>query len=153
MICVAVTAYSWQWNHSNSWLSLPDKYVCVCAQSLSHVWVFATPGTVTHQASLPMEISRQEYWRELPFPTPGNLSNPGIQLESCISCIGRQILYHCITWEALPDKSASQKLPTFLVLKWKYTFLFFLWRVTYFFINHNLDIWRHLLLFQFTLIF
>ena len=38
---------------------------------LSRVQLFATPWTVTCQAPLSMEFSRQEYWSELPFPTPG----------------------------------------------------------------------------------
>ena len=37
------------------------------------------PMTVAHQALLTMEFSRQEYWSEGPFPTPGDLPNPGIQ--------------------------------------------------------------------------
>ena len=37
----------------------------------SHVWLFATPWTVTRQAPLSMEFSRQEYWSGLPFPSPG----------------------------------------------------------------------------------
>ena len=43
-------------------------YMCMHAQSLSCVWLFETPWTVAHQAPLSMEFSRQEYWRELPFP-------------------------------------------------------------------------------------
>ena len=38
-----------------------------------------TPWTVAHQAPLSMEFSRQEYWSELPFPSPGDLSDPGIE--------------------------------------------------------------------------
>ena len=38
-----------------------------------------TPWTVARQAPLSMEFSRQEYWSRLPFPLPGNLSNPGIE--------------------------------------------------------------------------
>ena len=72
--------------------------MCVCV--LSHVQLFATPWTVTHQAPLSMEFSRQEYWSRLPFSPQGDLTDPGIELASCISCIGRQILYHCATWEA-----------------------------------------------------
>ena len=53
--------------------------MCVCAQLLSHVQLFAVPWTVSHQAPLPMEFSRQEYWSGAPFPTPGHLFNPGIQ--------------------------------------------------------------------------
>ena len=39
----------------------------------------ATPWTITHQALLPMGFPRQEYWSELPFLSPGNLSHPGIE--------------------------------------------------------------------------
>jgi len=50
-----------------------------------------------------MEFSRQEYWNGLPFPPPGDLPNPGIELASLASCFtDRQILHHCATWEALP---------------------------------------------------
>ena len=38
-----------------------------------------TPWTVAYQATLSMEFSRQEYWSGLPFPTPGNFPNPGIE--------------------------------------------------------------------------
>ena len=48
-------------------------------KSLSHVWLFVTPWTVAHQAPLSMEFSRQEYWSGLPFPSPGDLPNPGIK--------------------------------------------------------------------------
>ena len=53
------------------------KLVCVCVQSLSHVRLFATPWTIVHQAPLPMEFSRQEYWSGLPFPSLGNLLTQG----------------------------------------------------------------------------
>ena len=43
---------------------------------------FVTPWIVAHQAPLSMEFSRQEYWSGLPFPSPGNLSNPGIEPNS-----------------------------------------------------------------------
>ena len=49
---------------------------------LSHVQLFATPRTVAHQAPLSMAFSRQEYWSGLPFPSPGDLPNPGIKLAS-----------------------------------------------------------------------
>ena len=42
----------------------------------------ATPLTVACQAPLSMGFSRQEYWSGLPFPSPGNLSNPGIEPRS-----------------------------------------------------------------------
>ena len=41
--------------------------------------ILATPWTVVPQASLSMGFSRQEYWSRLPFPSLGDLPNPGIQ--------------------------------------------------------------------------
>ena len=38
--------------------------------------------TAVHQASLSMKFSRQGYWRGLPFPSPGDLPNPGIEPKS-----------------------------------------------------------------------
>ena len=48
-------------------------------QSLSRVWLFATPWTVVHQAPPSMGLSRQEYWSGLLFPSPGDLPNSGIE--------------------------------------------------------------------------
>ena len=44
--------------------------------------IFATPWTVAHQAPPSMGFSRQEYWSRLPFPTPGDLPNPGMESRS-----------------------------------------------------------------------
>ena len=41
-----------------------------------------TPWTVAHQAPLSMGFSRQEYWSGLPFPSPGDLPDPGIEPRS-----------------------------------------------------------------------
>ena len=40
------------------------------------------PWTLAHQAPLSMGFSSQEYWRGLPFPSPGYLPNPGIEAMS-----------------------------------------------------------------------
>ena len=48
-------------------------------KSLSRVQLFVTPWTVAYQASLSMGFSRQEYWSGLPFPSPGDLPEPGIE--------------------------------------------------------------------------
>ena len=53
--------------------------ICVCVKLLSRVRLFATPWTVTRQALLSMGFSRQEYWSGLPFPSPGDLPNPGME--------------------------------------------------------------------------
>ena len=42
----------------------------------------ATPWTVAHQAPLSMGSSRQEYWSGLPFPSPRDLPDPGMELTS-----------------------------------------------------------------------
>ena len=82
-------------------------------KSLSHVRLFVTQWTVAYQAPQSMEFSRQEYWSGSPFPSPGDLPNPGIETRSPaiqadtlpsetrdrthVPCIGRQILNHCAT--------------------------------------------------------
>ena len=48
-------------------------------KSLSHVRFFATLWTVAYQAPVSMGLSRQEYWRGLSFPSPGDLPDPGIE--------------------------------------------------------------------------
>ena len=44
--------------------------------------LFVSPWTVAHQAPLSMGFSRQEYWNGLPFPSPGDLPDPGIKSGS-----------------------------------------------------------------------
>ena len=55
--------------------------VCVCVP-LSHVQLFTNPWTVAHQAALSMEFSEQQYWSELPLPSPGDVPHPGIEPQS-----------------------------------------------------------------------
>ena len=57
----------------------------LCCAVLSHVQLFATPWTVAHQAPLSTGFSRQEYWSGLPFPSPGDLPDPGSQPTSLAS--------------------------------------------------------------------
>ena len=52
-------------------------HMCV----VSGLQLFATPWTVAHQTLLSLEFSQQEYWMELPFPSPGDLPDPGIKPE------------------------------------------------------------------------
>ena len=50
----------------------------------------ATPWTVACQAPLSMGFSRQECWSGVPFPSPGNLPDPGIKLAPLLSpALGR----------------------------------------------------------------
>ena len=48
-------------------------------KSPSGVQLFGTPWTVAYQAPPSMRFSRQEYWSGLPFPSPGDLPDPGIE--------------------------------------------------------------------------
>ena len=59
---------------SQFWLS--------CACMLSCVRLFVTPWTVAHQAPLSTGFPRQEYWSGLPFPSPEDLPDPGIEPTS-----------------------------------------------------------------------
>ena len=65
----------------------------MCIQLLSHVWLFATPWIVAHQALLAMGFLRQEYGSGLPFPPPGTLPHPrdGTYV-SFVSCIAGRFL-------------------------------------------------------------
>ena len=56
-----------------------------CAQSLSHVQLFATPWTVALQAPLSMGFPRPECWNGFPVPSPGSLPNPEICPASLVS--------------------------------------------------------------------
>jgi len=51
-------------------------------QSFNRDRLFATPWTVAYQPPPSMGFSRQGYWSGLPFPSPGDLPDPGIKLES-----------------------------------------------------------------------
>ena len=56
---------------------------------------------VAHQAPLSMGFPRQKYWSGLPFPSPEDLHDAGIEpVSPNVSCIGRCILYHWATREA-----------------------------------------------------
>ena len=52
---------------------------------VSRVRLSVTPWTAVHQALLNKGFPRQEYWNGLPFPRPGDLPDPGLELESPVS--------------------------------------------------------------------
>ena len=69
-------------------MTIIDRYsilACKYAQSLNHVQLFTTPWTVARQALLSMGFPRLEYWNGLPFPSPGDLPNSGIELTSLMA--------------------------------------------------------------------
>ena len=78
--------------------------VCACVHVClvtSVVSDSATPRTAAHQAPLAMGFSRQEHWRGLPCPPPGDLPNPGIELTSLMSpTLAGRFFTTSATWEA-----------------------------------------------------
>ena len=79
------------------WNALKVK-VKVKVKSLSCVRLFATPWTIAHQVPPSMGLSRQEYWSELPFPSPGESSRPRDRTQ--VSCIVGRHFNLCTTREA-----------------------------------------------------
>ena len=79
-------------------------------QSLSRVQLFSAPWTIARQASLSMEFSRQEYWSGLPFPTSGDLPDPGIEPASLVSpALAGGFFTTSTTWEAPYSISGAQQ--------------------------------------------
>ena len=69
---------------------------------LSGVRLFEASWTAAHQVSLCLGFSRQEYWSGLPFPSPGDLPNPGI--EPGFSALAGRFFTTSNTWEAQGGK-------------------------------------------------
>ena len=64
-------------------IKMTHLYCVRCCFSLLRL--FVTPWTAARQASLSMELPRQEYWSGLPCPPPGGLPDPGIEPASLMS--------------------------------------------------------------------
>ena len=59
---------------------LAASCTCLCVSEVTQLWpTLVTPWTIDYQGSLSVGVSRQEYWSRLPFPSPGDLPNPGIK--------------------------------------------------------------------------
>ena len=69
----------WKHSHTHTCIFLHPS---VKVKSVSCVQLLATLQTVAHQAPPSMGFSRQEYWSGLPFPSPGDLPDPGIEPSS-----------------------------------------------------------------------
>ena len=83
---VISSSYLTLWNTKNEWFlhiySLYLNYLLGGLVTKSCCLVFATPWTVVHQAPLSIGFFRQECWSGLPFLSPGDLPNPGIETGS-----------------------------------------------------------------------
>ena len=73
---------------------------------LSHVQLYATLWTVAHRAPLSMGFSKQEYWSQLPCPSPGDLPDPGTELSSLTyAALAGGFFTTSATWEAHPTNA------------------------------------------------
>ena len=71
------SSYRWYvWFYK--WIRLISVCVCLCV-SCSVMSDSLSPHKLAHQASLSMDFSRPEHWSGLPFPSPEDLPNPGIE--------------------------------------------------------------------------
>ena len=83
--------------------------LCVRARSLQSCLTLCDPMDYSLQAPLSMGFSRQEYWSGLPCPSPGDLSDPGIEPTSLksLALVGR-FFTTSTTWEALSSPTFVQ---------------------------------------------
>ena len=126
--------WTWVWVNSGSWwwTGRPGVLPSMKSQRVGHDWVtelnwshfscfylFAALPTVTCQASLSIRFSKQEHWSGLPFPFPGDLPDPGIELASLLSpALVGGFFTSSVTWAAPPPHPkeihtgmGSQSLP------------------------------------------
>ena len=84
--------------------------VCKCVHTCTQSSLFVTPWTAAHQAPQSMGFSRQKYWSGLPFPSTGDLLNPGTKLASPVSLTLAGRFFTGWATEACPgDTEASGK--------------------------------------------
>ena len=68
-----------------------DTYILCCSLVMKFCLTLCNPMDYSPPGSSVMGFPRQEYWSGLPFPSSGDLLDPG---PNCVSCTGRQIFYH-----------------------------------------------------------
>ena len=94
----------WAGPSLSSWLLLSCCCCCLVVQLCPMLCDSVDCSPPGHQSPLSTEFPRQEYWSGLPFPSPRDLPDPGT--ETCVSCLGRQILNHRAVREALPSPAS-----------------------------------------------
>ena len=87
-------------------MCLSNMLTCIRCKDVAHrlsrcsyVQFFVIPWPVAFQAPLSVRFSRREYWSELPFPFPGDLPNPGIELAALKSPV---LVGRCFTTREAP---------------------------------------------------
>ena len=83
---------------------------CYIHELCPRIRLFATPWTIAHQAPLSKRFSRQECWSELPFPSPGDLLDPGIEPDSLMSpALASKFFTTTTTWDHDQNKTYFSK--------------------------------------------
>ena len=93
-------------------------------KSLTRVWLFATPWTAAYQAPPSVGFSRKEYWSGLPFPSPGDLPDPGIEPGSPAFQVDALTSEPWGTWikkSSLSEKTTAMKYTCTHVCLYVYT--------------------------------
>ena len=84
-------------------ISGSSELLCMLSH-FSHIRLFVTPWNVAHQAPLSMGSSRQEYWNGLPFPSPWNLPDRGIDKNiTRASYVSYRFYTTSIIWKTLKE--------------------------------------------------
>ena len=105
LLCFKCTA-KWFWyiyicTSIHIYMYISDVYINIRKWMLSHIWLFVTAWAVACQAPLSMGFSRQEYWSGLPFPSPGDHPDPGIEFMFLASLVlAGGFLTTSVAWEA-----------------------------------------------------
>ena len=79
---LALCHYHSRWAKNTLESNENELHMSEWVKSFSHVQLFVTPWTAAYQALPSMGFSRQGYWSGLPFPSRGDLSDPGIEPRS-----------------------------------------------------------------------
>ena len=94
----------YEYTHTPNWSVCWSEVKWSEVKSLSRVRLFVIPWTVAYKAPLSMEFSRQEYWSGLPFPSPGDLPDPGLEPLSLASpALTGGFFTTNATWEGFRD--------------------------------------------------
>ena len=94
LLACEVSVFVLQFLHSLALLFFGIRKKTGLFQSHGHCWVFQIWWHIECST-----LTASSYWNGLPFPSPRDLPDPGSNRVSCISYMGRWILYHCATWE------------------------------------------------------
>ena len=96
------------WTEQWGWIHTISNHVCVLSH-FSRVRLCVTIRIVACQVPLSTGFSRKEYWSGLPFPSPGDLPNPGIKPRSLMSpALAGRFFTTSATWKAISNHGVSQ---------------------------------------------